>query len=326
MKNFEHKKVLITGGLGFIGSNLAIRLVRLGAIVEIYDALIPNMGGNMFNIEPIKKQARLTLGDLRDEEKIAKAVKTKDYIFNLAGTLSHIDSMENPFLDLDINCRSQLQLLEACRKYNRKVKIVYAGTRNQYGKAKYLPVDEDHPLEPTDINGVNAIAGEKYHLMYSKVYGIRVVSLRMTNTFGPRHQMQHSRQGVLNWFVRLLMDKKTVGLMGSGKQIRDVNYIDDVVDAFVLAGISKTADGKVYNLGGSPLSLAEFVEKVIKALGFGKWKSMKFPNSRKMIEVGDYIADISKIKKELLWEPKISVEEGIKRTIDYYKKSKKYYF
>lgn len=326
MKNFEHKKVLITGGLGFIGSNLAIRLVRLGAIVEIYDALIPNMGGNMFNIEPIKKQARLTLGDLRDEEKIAKAVKTKDYIFNLAGTLSHIDSMENPFLDLDINCRSQLQLLEACRKYNRKVKIVYAGTRNQYGKAKYLPVDEDHPLEPTDINGVNAIAGENYHLMYSKVYGIRVVSLRMTNTFGPRHQMQHSRQGVLNWFVRLLMDKKTVGLMGSGKQIRDVNYIDDVVDAFVLAGISKTADGKVYNLGGSPLSLAEFVEKVIKALGFGKWKSMKFPNSRKMIEVGDYIADISKIKKELLWEPKISVEEGIKRTIDYYKKSKKYYF
>ncbi|MEX2028723.1 MAG: GDP-mannose 4,6-dehydratase, partial [Candidatus Curtissbacteria bacterium] len=197
--------------------------------------------------------------------------------------------------------------------------------RNQYGKAQYLPVDENHPLEPTDINGVNAIAGEKYHLMYDKVYGIKAVSLRMTNTFGPRHQMKHSRQGVLNWFIRLLMDKKTIGLMGGGKQIRDINYIDDVVSALEIAGASKEADGEVYNLGGNPLSLADFVEKVTKALGFGKWESTQFPDDRKAIEVGDYIADISKIKKQLSWEPKISVDEGINKTIEYYIKNQKHY-
>lgn len=325
ISSYKGKKILITGGLGFIGSNLAIALAGQGADIEIYDSLIADMGGNEFNIEPIKKEVKVTIADLRDAEKIKKAILRKDIIFNLAGTLSHVDSMENPFLDLDINCRAQLELLEACRKYNSGVKIVYAGTRNQYGKAQYLPVDENHPLEPTDINGVNAIAGEKYHLMYDKVYGIRVVSLRMTNTFGPRHQMKHSRQGVLNWFIRLLMDKKTIGLMGGGKQIRDVNYIDDVVEALALAGVLKAADGEVYNLGGSPLSLADFVEKVIKVLGYGLWETTQFPRDRKAIEIGDYIADISKIKKGLGWEPKTSIDEGIKKTVDYYAKNSKYY-
>lgn len=325
MTSYKSKKVLITGGLGFIGSNLAISLARAGANVEIYDSLVPGMGGNMFNIEPVRGDVKVTIADLRDKRKIKEAILGKDIIFNLAGTLSHVDSMEDPFFDLDVNCRAQLCLLEACRKYNDRVKIVFAGTRNQYGKAQYLPVDENHPLEPTDINGVNAIAGEKYHLMYDKVYGIRVVSLRMTNTFGPRHQMKHSRQGVLNWFIRLLMDKKTIGLMGGGKQIRDINYIDDVVDALMLCGESKVADGQVYNLGGSPLSLADFVEKTIKALGFGEWESMEFPSDRKAIEVGNYIADISKIKNGLGWGPKISIDEGIRKTIDYYTKNLKFY-
>lgn len=323
---FKSKKVLITGGLGFIGSNLAISLVRAGAKVEVYDALVAGMGGNMFNINPVKKDVKITIADLRDKLKIKKAVGSKDIIFNLAGTLSHLDSMEDPFFDLDVNCRAQLCLLEACRKFNGGVKIVFAGTRNQYGKTQYLPVDEKHPLEPTDINGVNAIAGEKYHMMYDKVYGIRAVSLRMTNTFGPRHQMKHSKQGVLNWFIRLLIDKKTIGLMGGGRQIRDVNYIDDVVDVLALAGVSKAADGQVYNLGGSPISLADFVGKVIKTLGDGRWETVEFPRDRKAIEIGDYIADISKIKKGLGWKPKISVEEGIKKTIDYYKKNQKHYF
>lgn len=326
MKNFENKKVLITGGLGFIGSNLAIELVRLGANVEIYDALIPDMGGNMFNIEPIKKQVKLTIGDLRDEDKIAKAIKDKDYIFNLAGTLSHIDSMKNPFWDLDINCRAQLCLLETCRKLNSGVKIVFAGTRNQYGKAKYLPVDENHPLEPTDINGVNAIAGEKYHLMYNKVYGIRAVSLRMTNTFGPRHQMKHPKQGVLNWFLRQIMDGKGAKLMGGGGQIRDINYIDDVVSALILAGGSKNSDGQVYNLGGTALSLLEFSKKAISIWGSGNIKNIDFPKGRKNIEIGDYIADYKKITKELGWEPKMSIDEAIKKTFDYFKKYKKYYW
>ncbi len=326
MKNFENKKVLITGGLGFIGSNLAIELVKSGSSVEIYDALIPDMGGNMFNIEPIKKQVKLTIGDLRDEDKITRAVKAKDYIFNLAGTLSHIDSMANPFWDLDINCRAQLCLLEACRKLNSGVKIVFAGTRNQYGKAKYLPVDENHPLEPTDINGVDAIAGEKYHMMYDKVYGIRAVSLRMTNTFGPRHQMKHPKQGVLNWFLRQIMDGKRIKLMGGGGQVRDINYIDDVVDALILAGGSKKADGQVYNLGGTALSLLEFSKKAINIWGKGNIENIDFPKGRKNIEIGDYVANYKKITKDLGWEPKMSIDKAIERTFDYYKKYKKYYF
>lgn len=326
MKNLKNKKVLITGGLGFVGSNLAIELVKSGSSVEIYDALIGDMGGNMFNIEPIKKQVKLTIGDLRDEDKIARAVKTKDYIFNLAGTLSHIDSMADPFWDLDINCRAQLCLLEACRKLNSGVKIVFAGTRNQYGKAKYLPVDENHPLEPTDINGVNAIAGEKYHMMYDKVYGIRAVSLRMTNTFGPRHQMKHPKQGVLNWFLKQIMDGKEIKLMGGGGQIRDINYIDDVVDALILAGSSKAADGQVYNLGGTALSLLEFSKKAINIWGSGNTQNIDFPKDRKNIEIGDYVANYKKITKDLGWEPKMSIDKAIEATFDYYKKNKKYYF
>ena len=217
-------------------------------------------------------------------------------------------------------------LLEACRKYNRDVKIVYAGTRNQYGKAQYLPVDENHPLEPTDINGVDAIAGEKYHFMYQKVYGVRVVSLRMTNTFGPRHQMRHPKQGVLNWFIRQIMEEKTIMLMGSGKQIRDVNYVDDVVRAFILVGNSKEADGQVYNLGGMPISLADFTKIAIKIWGSGKVKKIQFPRDRKNIEVGDYVANITKIKKNLAWQPTVSIDEGIKRTIDYYLIYRRHYF
>lgn len=324
--SYKNKKILITGGLGFIGSNLAIALKKIGANVEIYDSLIHGMGGNMFNIEPIKKEVRVIIADLRNDKKISRAIRNKDIIFNLAGTLSHVDSMQNPFLDLDINCRAQLCLLEACRKYNKNVKIVYAGTRNQYGKAQYLPVDENHPLEPTDINGVDAIAGEKYHFMYQKVYGLRVVSLRMTNTFGPRHQMRHPRQGVLNWFIKQIMEGETIELMDAGEQIRDVNYVDDVVDACILVGESKLADGQIYNLGGIPISLADFTKTAIRIWGSGKLKKIQFPRDRKNIEVGDYVANITKIKKSLGWKPSVSIDEGIKRTIDYYLAYKRHYF
>ena len=326
-KNFyKDKRVLITGGLGFIGSNLAIKLVELGANVTILDALIPGLGGNKFNIFPIKKNVQAIIADLRNEKIINKLVSGKEVIFNLAGTLSHIDSMINPFMDLDINCRAQLFLLEACRKYNKNTKVVFAGTRNQYGKALYLPVDEKHIQEPTDINGINTIAAEKYHLLYNRIYGIRTVSLRMTNTFGPRHQMKHSKQGVLNWFVRLLMDGKKVGLFGDGSQIRDVNYIDDVIDALLLLASSDKSNNQAYNLGGQPVTLKSFVETAIKILGEGKYKTVPFPNNRKAIEVGNYVADIKKINTDVGWKPKITIEEGVQRTINYYKDYKKYYW
>src|SRR4030042_7200301 len=236
LNHFYHKKkILITGGLGFIGSTLAIKLVQWGARILLVDSMIPEYGGNLFNIEPICKKVKINYSDIRDTHSMNNLVGDKDIIFNLAGTLSHIDSMTDPMTDLEINCRAQLSFLESCRKFNPEVKIIFAGTRNQYGKARYLPVDENHPMEPTDINGINNIAAEKYHLMYTAVYGMKTVSLRLTNTFGPRHQMKHSRQGVLNWFIRQIIEGETVSLYGDGKQIRDVNYINDVVEAMLVA-------------------------------------------------------------------------------------------
>jgi len=323
---YQNKKILITGGLGFIGSNLAIRLVSLGAKVDIVDALIPTYGGNLFNIEPVKDLVKWVKGDIRDKKLVDGLVEDKEIIFNLAGTLSHIDSMSSPMTDLEINCRAQLSILESVRKLNPKVKIIFAGTRNQYGKAKYLPVTEDHPQEPTDINGINNIAAEKYHLMYTKVYGIKTVSLRMTNTFGPRHQMKHEKQGVLNWFIRQILDGEEVKLFGDGKQIRDINYIDDVVDALLLVAKSEKGWGQAYNLGGTPISLLDFVKKTIKIVGSGSFKIVPYPKQRKAIEVGDYIASWKKIKKTYGWKPKTSLDVGIKKTVEYYKKYRKHYW
>ncbi len=326
-ENFYRKKnILITGGLGFIGSNLAIKLSALGAKVTLLDALLPEYGGNKFNIFPVKKQIKLKIGDMRDMRIMERIVADKDIIFNLAGTLSHVDSMKDPFTDLDINCRAQLTLLEACRKNNLRVKIVFAGTRNQYGRAIYLPVDEKHIQEPTDINGVNSIAAEKYHLLYWRIYKIPTVSLRMTNTYGPRHQMRHSRQGVLNWFLRQLIDNETVSLFGDGSQIRDINYVDDVVEALIACAGDNKTNGQIFNLGGQPITLKDFVELAIAVLGRGKYKLVRFPNDRKDIEIGNYVADIKKIREEVGWEPRSSPEQGISKTIEYYLKNKKNYW
>ncbi len=323
---FRGKKILITGGLGFIGSSLAIKLIEARSEVILVDSMISGYGGNLFNIEPIKGKVKVDFSDVRNSKRINQLVKDKEIIFNLAGTLSHIDSMTDPMTDLEINCRAQLSLLESVRKYNPKARIIFAGTRNQYGKARYLPVDEDHPQEPTDINGINNIAAEKYHLMYAKVYGIKTVSLRMTNTYGPRHQMRHSRQGVLNWFIRQIMDGKTIELYGDGKQIRDVNYVDDVVSAMMMVASSEKGWGEAYNLGGIPASLLDFVKIIIKIAKKGRYVFHSFPKERKVIEVGDYIACVDKIRKTYGWRAKTSLEEGIQKTIDYYQKYKKYYW
>lgn len=325
--NFYRKKnILITGGLGFIGSNLAIKLVGFGSQVTILDALLPDYGGNKFNIYPIKDKIKLKLTDMRDEKLVEKLVADQDFIFNLAGTLSHIDSMTDPFTDLDINCRAQLSLLEACKSVNREAKIIFAGTRNQYGKAIYLPVDEKHIQEPTDINGINSIAAEKYHLLYGRIYNMPTVSVRMTNTFGPRHQMKHPRQGVLNWFLRLLIDDQEVSLFGDGSQIRDINYVDDVVEALLEVAKSKKSNGQIYNIGGEAMTLKQFIEAAIKILGRGKYKIVEFPKDRKEIEIGNYVADIKKIKEEIGWEPKYKVEKGIEETFNYYISNKKHYW
>jgi len=318
--------ILITGGLGFIGSTLAIAEVKRGNKVTVVDALLPDYGGNRFNVKQIEEEIEIETGDVRNTKLMEKLVKKKDIVYSLAGTLSHVDSMTDPFTDLEINCVSQLTLLEACRKYNPETKIFFAGTRNQYGRAKYLPVDENHPMEPVDVNGINNIAAEWYYRLYHNIHGLKTCSLRLTNTYGPRHQMRHPRQGVLNWFIRQLIDGKTVELFGDGSQIRDINFVSDVVSAFISAADSSKSDGEVFNLGGDAVSLESFVKSAIKVFGKGDFKTIPFPAERQSIEVGDYVADRSKIKSKLGWEPEVSLESGLKKTFDYYLKYKKYYW
>lgn len=325
-KFYKNKKVLITGGLGFIGSSLAHALVKLDSKVTIVDSLISEYGGNLFNIKGIEDKVTVNISDVRDRHSINYLVRDKEILFNLAGTLSHIDSMTDPFTDLEINCVSQLSILEACRHNNPSIKIVWSGTRNQYGKAQYLPVDEKHPQVPTDVNGINNIAGEQYHLLYYRVYGIKTCSLRLTNCYGPRHQMRHSRQGVLNWFIRQIIDNEEIKLFGTGSQVRDINYIDDVVMALLQVAASENVWGEAYNLGGQAISLAEFVDTAIAIYGKGSFKHANFSADRKKIEIGDYIADYTKITKSIGWKPITNLTTGLEKTINYYKKYKKHYW
>jgi UDP-glucose 4-epimerase len=323
---YRGKKVIITGGMGFIGSNLAIALVDLGAEVLIVDSMIPEYGGNTFNIEPIRDRVRVNISDVRDRTSMNYLVQGQDCMFNLAGTLSHVDSMKDPFTDLEINCVSQLSILESCRHFNPSIKIVFAGTRGQYGYTGGKPVTEDTPMRPVDVNGINNIAGEGYHLLYNDVYGIRACSLRMTNTFGPRHQMRHPRQGVLNWFLRQLIDGEKIRLYGTGTQIRDINYVSDVVEALLVAMMDERTNGQAFNLGGEPLSLKQFIELAIEVHGSGEYDLIPFPPEAKVIEPGDYIADYSKFHKLTGWRPRVSVREGIARTLDYYRAYKAWYW
>ena len=323
---FKNKKILITGGLGFIGSTLAHRLAKIEADIYLIDSLIPEYGGNNFNINGIEDKVKVNIADVRDKHSMDYLVKGKDIIFNLAGTLSHIDSMNDPFTDLEINCTSQLSILESCRKNNRDVKIIFAGTRGQYGKAGHLPVDERHLMHPTDVNGINNIAGESYHILYNNIYGIRAVSLRLTNTYGPRHQMKHHKQGIINWFIRQLIESQTVKLYGDGKQIRDINYVDDVVEALLLVACNEKTNGEVFNLGGIPKNLIDLVETMIDVYGKGNYELIPFKDDLKKIEIGDYIANYEKVKNTVGWQPKISLEEGLRSSFDYYEKYRNHYW
>jgi UDP-glucose 4-epimerase len=318
---------MITGGLGFIGSNLARRLVEYGADVLIVDSLIPEYGGNLFNVEGIRDLVRVNIADIRDASGMNYLVRGQDYIFNLAGQVSHIDSMRDPYTDLEINCRSQLSLLEACRRNNPSVKIIHASTRQIYGMPDYLPVDEKHLLHPTDVNGINKMAGEWYHILYSNVYGIRATSLRLTNTYGPRQLMKHNRQGFIGWFIRLAIDGEEISVYGDGKQLRDLNYVDDVVEAFLLAGATDHVNGHVYNLGGrEPVSLLQIVETLMELCPEASYKLVPFPPEKKRIDIGDYYGDYSKIREALGWEPAVGLREGLESTIEYYREHKGRYW
>jgi UDP-glucose 4-epimerase len=324
---FSGKRTLITGGLGFIGSNLARRLVELGAEVLLVDSLIPDYGGNLFNIAGIEDRVRVNIADVRDEYGMNYLVQGQDVIFNLAGQVSHLDSMRDPYTDLEINCRSQLSILEACRKHNPGVKIVYAGTRQIYGRPQYLPVDETHPLEPTDINGVNKLAGEWYHIIYHRVHGLRTVSLRMTNIYGPRMRVKDARQTFIGWWLHQIVEDEELQIFGDGRQVRDFNYVDDVVEALVLAAADPTAEGQIYNLGGDdPINLLDLAELLIRLNGGGSYRIVPFPADRKRIDIGDYHGDYGRIRAHLGWRPTVPLRDGLERAIAFYRQYREHYW
>jgi UDP-glucose 4-epimerase len=326
-ESFEGKKVLITGGLGFIGSNLARALVPLGADVLLVDSLFPDYGGNLFNIEGIEDAIKVNIADVRDANGLSYLVGGRDVIFNLAGQVSHVDSMQDPMTDLEINCKSQLAILEACRKVNPTVRILYASTRQIYGKAVRLPADEDHPVHPTDVNGINKASGEMYHRIYGQVYGLRTTRLRLTNTYGPRQLVKHNRQGFAGWFIRRVVLGEEILLFGDGEQKRDFNYVDDVVDGFLLAAARPEAEGEVFNLGATPpASLREFVEILYEVAGeTPNYRLVPFPEERKRIDIGDFYTDYRKIQRVLGWEPQVTLREGVRRTIDFYRNHMEHY-
>jgi len=325
--SYQGKKVLITGGLGFIGSTLAIRLVQEGAEVTLLDAMLPLYGGNLFNIEPVRDRVRVNFSDIRDRNSMEYLVRDQACIFHLAGQVSHVDSIQDPFLDVDINVNGTLSVLEACRKHNPTARIIFTGTRGQYGPSIKLPVDEAAPTNPMGMYAITNLTAEKIILMYHQVHAIPAVCLRITNTYGPRHHMKHNRYGVVNWFVRLALDGEAIPVFGDGRILRDYLYIDDLVEALLLAGAREEATGQVYNVGtGAPIDFRTLAELIVRLAGTGSTQFVPFTEERKQLEPGDYYSDISKIRSALGWTPHISLEEGLRRTVVYYRCHRRHYW
>ncbi len=322
---FADKRVVVTGGLGFIGSNLARRLVQLGARVTVVDNLMPEYGGNRRNLVGLGRRVKVHIADVRDWPRLPRLLAGQDFLFNLAGQTSHMDSMTDPQTDLDINCRAQLAILEACRLHNPAVRIVFASTRQIYGRPDYLPVDEAHPLRPVDVNGINKLAGESFHLLYSRVHGIRATALRLTNTIGPRMRIKDARQTFVGVWIRRLLQDEPIEVWG-GEQLRDFTYVDDAVDAFLLAAITPKAEGQVFNLGGPPpITLENLAALLVTIAGGGCYVVRAFPADRKKIDIGDYYANDRSIRRTLGWKPRTDLRTALARTVAYYRRELKHY-
>jgi UDP-glucose 4-epimerase len=317
---YAGRRVMVTGGLGFIGSNLARQLVPLGADVLLVDSMLPGHGGNVFNLDGIADRVRIARTDIRDREAMRALVRDVDVIFNLAGQVSHIDSMRDPYTDLEVNCLSQLSLLEACRDSNRDVKVVFAGTRQIYGRPDSLPVNESHLVRPTDVNGINKAAAEYYHLVYNNVFGIRACSLRLTNVYGPRQLIRHNRQGFIGWFIRLAVEGRTIQIYGDGAQLRDFVYVGDAADAFLRAGASAACDGEVFNVGGAqPISHRDLATLLTSVAGSGRIEYVAWPPEKKAIDIGSFYADSSKFSSATGWAPRVGLADGLASTVAFYR-------
>jgi UDP-glucose 4-epimerase len=317
---YRGRAVMITGGLGFIGSNLARALVDLGANVLLVDSLIPDYGGNLFNVDGLAGRVQINVADIRQQSTMNYLVRDRDVIFSLAGQVSHIDSMRDPYTDLEINCRSQLTVLEACRNHNPGVKVVFAGTRQVYGRPDSLPVTERHLVRPTDVNGINKAAGENYHLVYNNVFGVRGCSLRLTNVYGPRQLISHARQGFIGWFIRLAIEDRTIQIYGDGSQLRDFVYVEDAADAFLRAGASDACNGEVFNVGGDEaISHRDLAALLVQVAGSGQVRYVDWPADKKAIDIGSFYADSTKFKTTTGWAPAVPLADGLRRTVAYYR-------
>lgn len=325
--SFKNKNILITGGLGFIGSNLARRLVGLNAKVTIVDAMLPGYGGNLYNIDGIEDKVRVNFSDIRDMHSINYLIRDMNFVFHLAGQVDHILSLTNPYPDIDINIRGSAVVMEAVRMHAPGARVVYTGTRGQYGPAVNLPVSEDTPMNPMGLYELSNLTAERMMLLYNNKHGIGTTVLRLTNIYGPRAQMQHSRYGVVNWFIRVALDDGTIKVFGKGDIKRDFLYVEDAVDAILLSAIKEEAVGEVFNVGrDTPSNFHELANKIIELAGTGRWEFTPFSRERAMQEPGDFYSDITKIRKALGWEPKVGLDEGLLKTLEFYRKNRKHYW
>lgn len=326
-KAYAGREVLITGGLGMIGSTIARKLVDRGARVTIMDSCIEPYGANLFNLEGVRDCVELTIRDIRDRESVKILVRNKDIIFNLAGQVSHNDSMENPFLDADINYIGHLNVLENLRKYNRDAVVVHAGSRLQFGRNDYVPVDEKHPLRPRTPYALNKTAAENSYLYYHDIHGIRCVLFRIANPYGPRSQMKHCKYSMINWFIRQTMEGNSLKIFGDGEQLRDYIYVDDLAEAFIAAAADQKCHGEIFNIGsGTGTKFKDMVETVIATVGRGASEYVPWPANYINVETGDYITDIGKLSKALGWVPKTDLATGIRETYAFYRKYRQHYW
>lgn len=324
---FAGKHVLITGGLGMIGSTIARKLAPFGARITLVDACIEPYGANDFNIAAIRDKVQVSVTDIRDKPAMGHLVKGQDIIFNLAGQVSHNDSLNNPFLDADINYIGHLNVLECVRRYAPEAVVLFAGSRLQFGRIEKNPVDESHPLRPRTPYALNKTAAENMYLFYHQVHRLRCVVFRIANPYGPRSQMKHSKYSMVNWFIRQAMENQAIKVFGDGCQVRDYIYVDDLADAFIRSAVSPACMGKVFNVGsGVGVRFKDMAETIVRAVKGGTVQFVPWPEDYINVETGDYVTDITRICRAIEWQPGTDFTAGVQLTVEYYRKNKILYW
>ena len=322
---YAGRRVLVTGGLGTIGSRLGLFLADLGARVTLLDGGYPDGGYNPQNIAAFRDRVEVLDWDLRETSALPAAVEGRAAIFNLAGIGCHSDSMRDPLTDLEMNARAHLVLLEACRAHAPAARLVYTGTRQVYGRPLRLPVVEDEPVKLMDINAIHKHAAEQYHLLYHRVHGLPACVLRLTNVIGPGMRIRDARQVFYGQWFRDLLEGRSFEVWG-GEQVRDLVYVDDVCDALLRAGARPEAAGRVLNVGsGEPVRLLDFAELLVEVCGRGAYTVRPFPEDRRRIDIGDFCADITRIRSLLGWAPRTPLREAVRRTWAYCLQQARYY-